>query len=103
MTPDDEIAKIFSSHKLLRTATAIGKADDLAVGHLEAPVGLEDRGSRVEGQANGILPRHSTLDPRLRPARAGINRFVVGCMRGLQSAEDVLPRTGAGVNTASSA
>ncbi len=95
VTPYDEITKIFSGYKLLRTATAIGEADDFAVGHLEAPVGLEGRGTRVEGQAKDILPRPSTLDPRLWPARAGINRFIVGY--------DVLPRTGAGVNTASSA
>jgi hypothetical protein len=83
--PNDEIAEIMASGEVLRAKIDVLKANLLRVGNAKAPA--------------HFCARRNLLDSFMT-AGAGVNGFLFTLMGGLQGAQDILTRTGAGVRRA---
>ena len=83
MPPEDEIAEILSANISLHPARPINEGNHFAIRHTKPPI--EPSSSRK-------------LLNTFRSASPGINWLVISRVRRLQSAQNILPRTGAGIN-----
>lgn len=86
-TPDDEVAEVAAGNVFLRALPQIGEAHRVAVGHTETPV-----------HAGGQIVVAGLIEAAA--ACAGVERFVIGVVRGRDGLGEVATRTGTGIDEA---
>jgi len=99
MPPGHKITEILSSDEMLRAEVSVHERNRFTVRDAKAPI-QSGRSNRERGIAiRGFRFDHPVF--RVRPARAGINGFLLALMRCLHGAKDILAGTAAGIDKAS--